>query len=124
MAPLTQHTTCPMDCPDACTLEVTVEGETVTAIHGSRAHPLTDGFICSKVSRFGERVYHADRLLYPMRRSGAKGSGKFERISWDAAIGEITERFTAVQRQWGGEAILPYHYGGSNGLVSDEALDF
>ena len=86
-------TTCPMDCPDTCALEVTVEDGRITAIKGSTDHPTTAGFICSKVGSFAKRVYHQDRLLYPMRRSSAKGSGAFERISWETAIGAITARF-------------------------------
>lgn len=117
-------TTCTMDCPDACALEVTVADGKIEKIAGARnGHPTTGGFICSKISRFAERVYHPDRLLYPQKRSGAKGAGRFERISWEEAIGEITARFKAISREWGSEAILPYHYGGSNGMLGDAFLD-
>jgi len=113
-----------MDCPDACALEVTVADGKIEKISGARnGHPTTAGYICSKVSRFAERVYHKDRLLYPMKRSGAKGAGRFERISWEDAIGEITGRFKAISREWGSEAIMPYHYGGSNGILGDGFLD-
>lgn len=117
------HTTCTMDCPDTCGLEVTVTDGTIQRIRGTQDHPTTNGFICDKVSRFDRRVYHEDRLLYPMRRNGRKGTGAFVRISWDEAISEITDRFKSIIQQWGGEAILPYHYGGSNGLLGDQLLD-
>jgi len=113
-----RHTVCPLDCPDRCSLEVTLEGGRVAAITGSRVNPLTDGFICAKVRDFPKRVYGADRLLYPMRRSGTKGEGRFERISWDEATGTIAARFKAILAEDGGEAILPFFYGGSNGLLT------
>ncbi len=117
-------TTCPMDCPDTCALEVEVDDGRVTAIRGGRGdHPTTDGFICSKIGSFAKRVYHESRILFPMRRTGAKGSRQFERISWDDAIAEITTRFRAIIASDGAEAILPYAYGGSNGLVSDGLVD-
>lgn len=117
------HTTCTMDCPDTCGLEVTVMDGAIQRIRGTHDHPTTDGFICDKVSRFSRRVYHDDRLLFPMRRVGHKGEGQFVRISWNEAIGEITTRFKSIAQQWGGEAILPYHYGGSNGLLGDNFMD-
>lgn len=119
----TVHTHCTMDCPDTCGLEVVVTDGRVQQIRGSSTHPITDGFICDKIARFDRRVHHKDRLLYPLRRIGKKGEGQFTRISWDEAIAEITTRFTTIKQQWGGEAILPYHYGGSNGLLGDQFLD-
>lgn len=117
-------TTCPMDCPDTCALDVHVADGRLTAIRGSRGdHPTTDGFICGKVGSFAKRVYHESRILHPLRRRGAKGSGEFERITWDEAISEITTRFKAIIAGHGAEAILPYAYGGSNGFVSDGLLD-
>ena len=119
------RTTCVMDCPDTCALDVTVENGKIAGIRGARnSHPDTAGFICTKVSRYARRVYHEDRLKYPMRRVGDKGSGNFERISWDDAISEITEKFRRISSRWGGEAIFPYHYGGSNGMLADEFIDF
>lgn len=112
-----------MDCPDTCALEVRVEEGRIASIRGVKDHPTTAGFICSKVAHFDRRVYHSDRLLYPMRRTGAKGAGEFSRISWEEAIAEITSRFREIISRWGGEAILPYHYGGSNGYMSDGFLD-
>ena len=114
---------CPLDCPDTCSLDVTVEDGRVTRVDGSRRNPFTDGFICAKVRRYGERVYSPLRVLHPQRRVGAKGEGRFERIGWDEAIALIAERFRAIIAAHGAEAILPYHYGGSNGLLGDKAAD-
>ena len=119
----TIRTTCPLDCPDACALEVVVQDGRVQKIGGGRSHPDTAGFICSKVAGFHRRVEHEDRLLHPMRRVGAKGEGEFQRITWPEAIAEITGRFQEIRDQWGGEAIVPYHYGGSNGYLTDDLLD-
>lgn len=112
-----------MDCPDTCALSVSVEGRRVQAISGQSDARLTNGFICDKVRQYGQRVYGPDRVLHPMRRVGAKGATEWVRISWDEAIDEITDRFQGIAREWGAEAILPYHYGGSNGLLSDGGLD-
>ncbi len=114
-----------MDCPDTCSLEVTVTDKRIESIRGSRtpAHPTTRGFICSKVAHFDRRVYHNERLLHPMRRTGAKGAGQFTRISWDEAIATIAARFKEIIAQHGAEAILPYHYGGSNGYLTDGGMD-
>lgn len=117
------HTVCPLDCPDRCSLDVTVDAGRVTSITGSRINPITDGFICAKVRRFPERLYGPDRLLHPMRRTGAKGAGVFERIGWDEAIDTIATRLETIRSRWGGEAILPFNYGGSNGMITDGALD-
>src|SRR5580765_9084263 len=82
----TVPTACPLDCPDSCSLNVTVERGRLTRIDGGRAAPSTDGYICGKVRRFDRRVYHPERLLFPAVRKGAKGRGVFERITWDEAI--------------------------------------
>ena len=121
--PTVHSTVCPLDCPDTCTLAVTVDEGRVTKIAAGDGHPTTQGFICSKVARFDRRLYHPDRLLHPMRRVGPKGNGDFERVSWDYAIGEINRRFRAIADEWGAEAILPYHYGGSNGILTEGFLD-
>jgi anaerobic selenocysteine-containing dehydrogenase len=123
MTPTIVSTTCTMDCPDTCALEVAVEDGRIQRISGSREHSPTNGFICNKVSRFAERIYHPDRILFPLRRSGPKGTGAFVRISWQEAVAEITSRFQEILQRWGGQAILPYHYGGSNGLLGDGFLD-
>lgn len=125
----TTRTTCPMDCPDTCAIEVDVapgvDGgpERVVALRGAAAHATTAGFLCAKVAGFGRRLDHAERLLTPMRRVGAKGEGRFAPISWEEAIAEVTGRLRQVADEHGGEAILPFHYGGSNGLLADGSLD-
>src|SRR5712671_1603786 len=117
------ETACPLDCPDACTLAVTVQHGKVIAIDGSRKNPVTNGYICAKVRKFDQRVYGPDRLLYPAIRRGRKGEGKFTRASWDDALGLIVERMEAAKAAAGGESILPYSYGGSNGLLTQDNLD-
>jgi anaerobic selenocysteine-containing dehydrogenase len=121
------RTTCTMDCPDSCALEVSVADGKIeriqAALAGTSGHPNTQGFICNKIGNFDRRVYHPDRILYPQRRVGPKGEARFERISWDEAIASITEKFRAIAERWGAEAILPYHYDGSNGLLSHDFLD-
>ena len=92
-------------------------------IDGSRKNPVTDGYICAKVRRFGERVYGPDRLLYPAVRSGRKGAGEFKRVTWDEAIELIATRFEQAKATSGAESILPYSYGGSNGLLTQDNLD-
>lgn len=119
----TIRTSCVLDCPDTCALNVTVQDGRVTKLTGSHDHPDTQGFICAKVSKFHKRVYHPDRLLHPMRRTGPKGSGQFERITWEEACSHITKKLKDIRDTHGGEAILPYHYGGSNGILSEEYLD-
>lgn len=115
---------CPHDCPDACGMLVTLDGERAVAVRGDPAHPFTDGFLCHKVARYTERVYHRDRLMFPMRRIGPKGSGQFERISWDAALDEIAARFREIASgPHGPQAILPYSYCGTMGKIQSEGLD-
>lgn len=112
-----------MDCPDTCSLEVDIAEGRVIAIRGSHENPTTEGFICSKVANYHRRVYSPDRLLYPMKRTGPKGSGQFERISWEDALNTITSKFQSIVREFGGEAILPHSYGGSNGLLAQDTSD-
>ncbi|MGH9256026.1 MAG: molybdopterin-containing oxidoreductase family protein [Vicinamibacterales bacterium] len=119
----TVATVCPLDCPDSCSLEVTVEDGRITAIDGSHDNPITGGYICAKVRRFGERLYGADRLLYPAVRKGPKGACSFRRVSWDEALTVIADRMREARDRWGGEAILPYSYGGSNGLLTQDTSD-
>ena len=117
------ETACPLDCPDACSLAVTIQQRKIVKIDGSRRNPVTDGYICAKVRRFGERVYGADRLLYPAVRSGRKGSGQFKRITWDEAIDLVATKFEKAKASAGAESILPYSYGGSNGLLTQDNID-
>jgi anaerobic selenocysteine-containing dehydrogenase len=114
---------CPLDCPDACSLEVSVEGGRVVRLDGDHRNPETQGFICGKVRRFHERVYGPDRLLYPGFREGRKGEGRFRRATWDEALGRIAAKIEEVRSRYGGEAILPFCYGGSNGLLTQDATD-
>jgi anaerobic selenocysteine-containing dehydrogenase len=116
-------TVCPLDCPDSCSLDVTVQDGRVAAIDGSSLNPVTGGYICAKVRRFPERLYGPDRLLYPAVRKGPKGLASFERVSWDEALSLVAERMLETRRQWGGESILPYSYGGSNGLLTQDTSD-
>ncbi len=112
-----------MDCPDTCSLDVEVTDGKITAIRASKLNPTTSGFICSKVAGFANRVYSPDRVLYPMKRTGAKGARNFERISWNEALQEISHRFREIIEQFGGEAILPYSYGGSNAILGQDTSD-
>lgn len=114
---------CPLDCPDACSLEVKVEHGRVVRIDGDRRNAFTQGFICAKVARLPEHLYGEDRLLHPMRRAGAKGEGRFESISWDEALDLVARRLAEARDRFGGESILPYSYGGSNGLLTQDTTD-
>ena len=102
---------------------VTVEGDRATQLRGNPDHPVTRGFLCGKVARYLEREYSPDRLLYPMRRVGVKGDGRFQRISWDEALDEIAFRLTNVAREFGPEAVLPYSYAGTMGLLNGSGMD-
>jgi anaerobic selenocysteine-containing dehydrogenase len=113
--------TCPHDCPDTCALLVTVEDGVATEVKGDPEHPTTAGVLCTKVSRYVERTYHPDRLLHPLRRVGKKGEGKFERISWDEALDDIAARLKPIAAR-DPEAILPYSYCGTMGLVQGESM--
>jgi len=116
-------TVCPLDCPDACSLEVSVEDGRIASIDGSHVNPVTDGYICAKVRRFPERVYGPDRLKYPAVRKGPKGFASFQRVSWDEALSMVAEKMLETRRTFGGEAILPYSYGGSNGMLTQDTSD-
>ena len=103
---------------------VTLDGDRAIAVRGDREHAFTRGFLCHKVARYTERVYHRDRLMFPMRRVGPKGSGQFERITWDAALDEIATRFRDITNgPHGPQAILPYSYCGTMGKIQSEGLD-
>ncbi len=119
----THRTACPLDCPDACGLTVEVEDGRVTRVGASDAHPFTDGFICAKVGHFPRHMYGPERLLHPGRRAGAKGEGRFERLTWDEALDLVAAKMRAAMAAWGGEAILPLSYGGSNGLLTQDTTD-
>jgi anaerobic selenocysteine-containing dehydrogenase len=122
----TVRAVCPHDCPDTCGLVVTVDDATGRAVElrGDRDHPFTRGFLCQKVANYLDRVYHPGRLLYPMRRVGRKGEGRFDRVSWAEAIREIAARFRAIaESEHGPQAILPYSYAGTMGKLMYGSLD-
>lgn len=115
---------CPHDCPSACSLEVEViDGRSIGRVRGSKRQSYTDGVICAKVARYSERIHHPDRLLHPLRRVGPKGSGQFARISWDEALDEIAERFLGIEAEFGAEAVWPYYYAGTMGLVMRDGIN-
>ncbi len=121
---VTHRLVCPHDCPDTCSMLVDVEDGRAKNLRGNPEHPFTQGFLCHKVSRYLERVYHADRLRTPLRRIGPKGAGEFVAISWDEALDEITRRFEVIRQSADGpQAILPYSYAGTMGKIQGESLD-
>ena len=113
---------CPHDCPDTCALLTTVENGIATRVQGNPAHPHTDGVLCAKVSKYTERTYHPERILTPLKRTGAKGSGQFTPVSWDEALTDIAQRLKAIAAR-APEAILPYSYAGTMGMVQGESMD-
>lgn len=115
---------CPHDCPDTCGLLVTVQDGRAVRLRGDPEHPFTKGFLCQKVSRYLDRVYHKDRLQFPLKRIGPKGTGRFERISWDEALDRIATRFAALAASAEGpQTILPYSYAGTMGKLQGSSLD-
>lgn len=121
--PLTPTTTtvraaCPHDCPDTCAMLVTVEDGRATKVAGDPDHPLTRGGLCVKVNNFPDKVYSPDRVLHPLRRSGPKGSGRFEQISWDEALDEIATRFRDKIAEHGPETVMPVSYLGTQGILN------
>ncbi|MGY3391623.1 anaerobic selenocysteine-containing dehydrogenase [Bradyrhizobium sp. USDA 3311] len=119
-----RHSTCPHDCPSACALDVeVVEGRSIGRVRGSKKQTYTAGVVCAKVARYAERIHHPERVMYPMRRTGPKGSGQFARISWDEALDEIGHRFNQAEREFGAESVWPYYYAGTMGLVMRDGLN-
>ncbi|OXB91566.1 molybdopterin oxidoreductase family protein [Parageobacillus galactosidasius] len=114
---------CPLDCPDQCGLLVHKQDGKIVKIQGDPNHPVTKGNICNKVRNMTERIYDPKRLKYPMKRTGAKGEGKFERISWDEAIETITSKWKELIETDGPESILPYSFYGNMGMLSAEGMD-
>lgn len=114
---------CPHDCPDTCAMLVDVEDGRAVRVRGDPAHPVTQGFLCTKVNRYVERTYHAERLTTPLRRVGAKGEGRFVPATWDEALDDIAGRLRGVVEEWGPEAVLPYSYAGTMGLVQSASMD-
>ncbi|RME82086.1 MAG: molybdopterin oxidoreductase family protein [Caldilineae bacterium] len=115
---------CPHDCPDTCAWQVSIDEASGRALrmHGHPHHPLTQGRLCGKVERYLERVYHPGRLTTPLKRIGVKGEGRFQAITWDQAISEIAERLQQIIGAYGAEAVLPYSYAGTMGLLQGEGM--
>jgi anaerobic selenocysteine-containing dehydrogenase len=119
-----RHSTCPHDCPSTCALDVEViDGRTIGRVHGSEDNSYTAGVICAKVARYAERIHHPDRLTHPLRRIGPKGAGQFRRISWDEALDLTAEAFLTAERAIGPEAVWPYYYAGTMGLVMRDGIN-
>lgn len=115
---------CPHDCPDGCPMVVTIDDGKLTKVRGNPDHSFTRGGLCVKVTDYPRHVYSDERVLYPMKRSGPKGSGEFERISWDAALDEISTRFREVIDTVGAKGILPYSYLGHMGTLNGMTVGF
>jgi len=113
---------CPHDCPDTCAIRVTVREGVAIKVQGDPEHPPTHGALCTKVSRYPERTYHPGRVLHPLRRNGPKGSGQFVRVSWDEALADIASRLAAIAAR-DPQAIVPYSYAGTMGLLQGESMD-
>jgi anaerobic selenocysteine-containing dehydrogenase len=117
---------CPQDCPDTCAFLYHVKDEKLVAVTGDPQHPMTRGGLCVKLNDFADHHYNPERLLYPMKRVGPKGSGEFARISWDEALAEIKRRWTEIIGTHGSQAIMPHaylgHQGTLNGLTCGDAF--
>lgn len=119
-----KRSVCALDCPDTCSLLVNLdESGRGSKLRGDPSHPITRGFLCSKVAQYLEREYHPERLLYPLKRTGPKGSGKFARIGWEEALDEVAARFASCSEEFGPESILPYSYAGTMGLLNGSGMD-
>lgn len=119
-----RHSVCALDCPDTCALLINVDEQGAgSRLRGDPDHPVTRGFLCGKVARYLEREYSPERILYPQRRVGAKGDGRFERISWDEALDTIASRLKQIAAEFGPESILPYSYAGTMGLLNGSGMD-
>ena len=115
---------CPHDCPSACALEVELLDEhTIGRVRGAKDNSYTLGVICEKVGRYAERIHHPDRLLYPLKRVGPKGTGQFKRISWDEAMEETAAAFLNAEADYGSESVWPYYYAGTMGLVMRDGIE-
>jgi anaerobic selenocysteine-containing dehydrogenase len=119
-----RYSVCPHDCPDTCALRVEIDGSgKIVKVAGDPSHPVTAGVICEKVRAYPERIYNPDRILYPLRRTGKKGSGNFDRISWNEAVDTITCSWKDIISKYGSESILPYSYGGTEGVINHGSMD-
>src|SRR5437867_13332672 len=114
---------CAHDCPGTCAWEVTVADGRAVKLAGAADHPYTHGGLCAKVNHYLDRVYSPDRVLHPLRRTGPKGEGCFERVTWDEALDEIAARLREIVARDGAEAILPYSYAGTLGMLGYGSMD-
>jgi anaerobic selenocysteine-containing dehydrogenase len=118
------YSACPHDCPSTCALEVElIDERTIGRVHGSKDNDYTAGVICAKVARYAEREHHKDRLMHPLRRTGAKGAGEFAPISWDDALDLVAEKFLQAEQRHGAESVWPYYYAGTMGLVMRDGIN-
>ncbi len=117
------YSVCPHDCPDTCGWNVEVVDGKITRIVGAANHPVTQGIICEKARYYPQRVYSSDRILYPMKRTGPKGSGEFTRITWNEALNEIAQHWQSLIKDHGAESILPYSYAGTEGVINKASMD-
>jgi anaerobic selenocysteine-containing dehydrogenase len=115
---------CPHDCPSACALDVELLDEyTIGRVRGAKDNSYTLGVICEKVGRYAERIHHPDRLLYPLKRKGARGAGEWQRLSWDDAMGEVAQAFLKAEERYGAHSVWPYYYAGTMGLVMRDGIN-
>ncbi|MFI4971989.1 MAG: molybdopterin-dependent oxidoreductase, partial [Hyphomicrobiales bacterium] len=118
------YSACPHDCPSTCALEVElIDERTIGRVHGSKDNDYTAGVICAKVARYAEREHHAQRLMHPLRRTGAKGAGEFAAVSWDDALDLVAEKFLQAEQRYGPESVWPYYYAGTMGLVMRDGIN-
>ena len=118
------NSTCPHDCPSTCALQVEKLSNTkIGKVRGAPDNTYTAGVICGKVARYKERIHDPNRILKPMKRVGAKGSGRMMTITWEEALEEICDKFTKIEREYGSEAIWPYYYAGTMGLVMRDGIN-
>ncbi|MBL8580617.1 MAG: molybdopterin oxidoreductase family protein [Rhizobiaceae bacterium] len=121
--PAIGHSACPHDCPSTCALDVELLGPgRIGRVHGAKDNSYTAGVICAKVARYAERIHHPGRLLKPMVRAGAKGDGAWKEASWEAALDLVAEKFLAAEAKHGSEAVWPYYYAGTMGLVQRDSI--
>src|SRR5215467_5962289 len=114
---------CPHDCPSTCALEVErLSPSQIGRVRGAADNSYTAGVVCAKVARYAERQHHPDRLAHPLRRSGRKGEGSFQPISWEAALDEVAEAFQRAAARHGSETVWPYFYAGTMGLVQRDGI--
>ena len=120
----TAASVCPHDCPSTCALDIEmIDEKTIGRVHGAADNDYTAGVVCAKVARYAERQHHPDRLTHPLQRVGEKGSGEFRRISWDDALDEVVGAMEKARQRHGAEAVWPYHFAGTMGLVMRDGID-